>query len=301
MPCFSPVRAWRSAAGEILFVERGDCRELEFPCGQCVGCRLERSRQWAVRIMHEASLHDSNLFVTLTYDDEHLQSPSLEYRDFQLFMRKLRKRFPRPRFYMCGEYGEEKLRPHFHACLFGVGFPDMCEWRKSPSGHMLYRSKQLEALWPHGNSEIGELTFESAAYVARYVMKKVNGQAADWIDPATGLSNYQRVSDIGELVEVEPEFCEMSRRPGIGYDWLRLYWQEVYNGDGDPAVVMNGQRSKPPRYYDQIVKGMGQFEYVQHQRALAARKNSADNSDARLAVKEQVTKARLNLKKRSLK
>jgi hypothetical protein len=121
--------AVRMVDGSVKFVSRnkkGVDGTLELPCGQCIGCRLERSRQWAMRCLHESSLYDRNAFVTLTYDDEHLPpGGSLNYPDFQRFMKRLRKNSKSPiRFYMGGEYGESTLRPHFHVCLFGYDFPD---------------------------------------------------------------------------------------------------------------------------------------------------------------------------------
>ena len=160
MPCFHPLTAYQSSDGSISFVERkgGDIvRSLSLPCGQCVGCRLERSRQWAMRCMHEASLYSRNCFITLTYNNEHLPSDnSLQYPDFQKFMKRLRKRFngvdrsANPdsndqfpiRFYMCGEYGETFGRPHYHACLFNFDFPDKTLYRRSPSGSFIYRSSR---------------------------------------------------------------------------------------------------------------------------------------------------------------
>lgn len=292
MPCFSPLQAWKTCGGEILFADRGDCRPLELPCGQCVGCRLERSRQWAMRCMHEAQLHEMNSFVTLTYNDENV-STSLDYRDFQLFMKRLRKMFGPTRFYMCGEYGETTFRPHFHALLFGLDFGDKTSWRKSSGGFQLYRSATLERLWPYGNSEIGGVSFESAAYVARYCMKKVTGPAA--------VEHYKRV-DIrtGEIISVQPEFTRMSLKPGIGFNWIRLYRTDVYRGDGEPYVVVNGMKSKPPRYYDQYVSDLDEYQEVQHRRYKRALLNRDECTDERLQVRERVARSRLHFKQRSL-
>lgn len=190
MPCYKPLDAWRpdfsTGSKKLIFSYHparcaGPTPDLQVPCGQCVGCRLERSRQWAVRCVHESQLHKENCFITLTYASEHLPpDSSLHYRDFQLFMKRLRKKFTgkKIRFYMCGEYGENFGRPHFHACLFGHNFDDLKLW-KTQNNIPLYRSKILEELWPFGHSSVGSVTFESAAYVARYIMKKVTGEAAE--------------------------------------------------------------------------------------------------------------------------
>ena len=113
MACFHPLKAFRTADGEIIFNShrRDTVADLTLPCGQCVGCRLERSRQWAIRCVHEASLHQDNCFITLTYAPEHLPSDnSLHYRDFQLFMKRLRKRFPdlKIRFYMYRDWETDR-------------------------------------------------------------------------------------------------------------------------------------------------------------------------------------------------
>ena len=293
MTCFSPISAWQTDSGEIVFSERGKIRRsLDLPCGQCVGCRLERSRQWAVRCMHEAQLHDVNSFVTLTYDEAHCPK-SLVYSDFQKFMKRLRKVRPGARFYMAGEYGEEFSRPHFHACLFGVGFPDRVEWSRSGSGSWLYRSAALERLWTYGFSSVGDLTFESAAYTARYVMKKVTGKLA--------AAHYSRLDlDTGELFDLVPEFNRMSLKPGIGAGWFNKFKSDVYNFD---SVVVNGHHCKPPRYYDKLLEATDwqTFESLEYDRSLkitpeVVRENSRD----RLAVREQVARARLSFKKRSL-
>lgn len=280
MPCYSPLKAYRDDSGALFFWHKaGTDASLMVPCGQCVGCRLERSRQWAARCMNEASLHSENCFITLTYKDA---PPSLCYRDFQLFMKRLRKVFPKVRFYMCGEYGENFERPHYHACLFGMNFPDRVKF-----GRKLYRSALLERLWPHGFSSIGDVTFESAAYVARYIMKKVTGDLADehysyGVDP-----------DTGEILRREPEFCHMSLKPGIGAAWLHRYVSDVYP---DGKMVVRGSESSPPRYYDKLFRRIDrrEFEYMKSERsANITPEQHAEGSDARLAVRRQVAEARI--------
>ena len=180
MTCFHPIQAYKSTEltkkgkRKIVFkkAEGVPFLELTLPCGQCVGCRLERSRQWAIRCVHEASMHKKNCFITLTFDNQHLpKDGSLDVRDFQLFMKRVRKRFgTNIRFYHCGEYGEKLGRPHYHACLFNFDFEDKILW-KEINGQKLYISQSLSELWPFGFSTIGEVTYQSAAYVARYIMK----------------------------------------------------------------------------------------------------------------------------------
>lgn len=298
MPCYHPLSAYQCADGSIVFYEskRYDTvKSLSLPCGQCVGCRLERSRQWAIRCMHEAQMHTQNCFITLTYDDAHIPSDrSLHYRDFQLFIKRLRKRYPgrRIRYYMAGEYGENFGRPHWHACIFGLDFDDKKLWKRTSSNSLLYRSENLELLWPFGYSSIGDVTFESAAYVARYIMKKVTGKNA--------AQHYQEIDpDTGEITNRTPEFTKMSLKPGIGYEWYKQYTSDVYPHD---YVVVRGKKVKPPKYYDKKYKIDNPFEFDEllYIREKSAKLNHADNTPERLLVKEQVTKAKLQKLKRNL-
>lgn len=240
-----------------------------------------------MRCLHEASLHDLNSFITLTYNVESLPPRAvLDYSAFQRFLKRLRK-YTGPnkvRFYMCGEYGPENGRPHFHALLFGWDFADKTYWRKSPSGEKLYRSALLERLWPHGNCEIGRVSFESAAYVARYCVQKVTGPNAKW--------HYRRVDDAGEYF-LPPEFNQMSLKPGIGRAWLERFRTDVYPQD---YVVINGKEVKPPKYYDKLYSRQfpEQFEELQFKRESSARLHYEDNTQERLAVKETIARARAN-------
>lgn len=296
MTCFHPVKGVRFPDGKVKFVAHGGIhRPVEVACGQCVGCRLERSRNWAVRCMHESQLHEHNSFVTLTYDDAHLHSISLEYRDFQLFMKRLRKSKGSVRFYMCGEYGDDFGRPHFHACLFGCFFADREHFRRMPSGSSIYTSKELSELWPYGFSSIGDVTFESAAYVARYVMKKITGSDSD--------GHYEAVDgNTGEIVQRTPEFNRMSLKPGIGADWFLRYNREVYGPELRDYVVVRGVKCKPPRYYDRLLEkydGLSREELA-YRRGLRADSVADDSTPARLLVREAVAKARLSFKTRSI-
>lgn len=286
MPCYSPWLAERTDQGEVVFAKRG-ATTLELPCGRCIGCRLERSRQWAVRCMHEASLYERNCFVTLTYSDDSVTS--LDYRDFQLFMKRVRGWFSpvRVRFYMAGEYGEDFSRPHFHALLFNCDFPDKLYWSKSPSGEDQYRSAILERLWPQGFSTIGAVTFRSAAYVARYVQKKVMGQGAS-----------VHYSDADGVIRT-PEFNRMSLDPGIGAGWLAKFNMDVSR---EGLVVVDGVEVPIPRYYVKVLEGRDpeKFDEIVQARHRAAVASFVDRSESRLKVRETVTKARVKQLKRSL-
>jgi len=244
--------------------------------------------------MHEAQMHSASCFVTLTYRDEDLPvNNSLDYRHFQLFMKRLRRAIRTPvRFYMCGEYGEQGSRPHFHACLFGVDFEDKILFKELSSGFNLYTSPRLDALWPHGFASIGDVTFESAAYVARYVMKKVTGNRA--------AAHYSRLDSLtGELISLTPEFTRMSLKPGIGANWIRRFRNDVYTTD---AVIVRGVACKPPRYYDRFLESVDPFafEYLGYLRSLKASAGVEDTTPERLAAREKVAAARLVFKKRTL-
>ncbi len=298
MPCYHPISAYQCADGSIVFQERrwfNTVKTLSLPCGQCIGCRLERSRQWAMRCMHEAQLREKNCFIALTYDNTHLPSDgSLHYKDFQLFIKRLRKKFgnTRIRYYMAGEYGENFGRPHFHACIFGYDFHDKKLWKRTPSGSLLYRSEHLETLWPFGYSSVGDVNFESAAYVARYIMKKVTGKKAH--------EHYEQIdNESGEIVKRVPEFNKMSLKPGIGAEWYKKFKSDVYPHD---YVVVRGKKMKPPKAYDKMYKKDNPYEYDEllYKREINAKLNSDNHDPKRLDAKRQILESRLSLLKRNL-
>ncbi|UDN67699.1 replication initiator protein [robinz microvirus RP_96] len=290
--CFSPIRAFQSVDGApVSFSYREGARSFEVPCGHCVGCRIDRSRDWAIRCVHESKLHARNCFITLTYRNACMpDGMTLVPRDTQLFLKRARKLCGPFRFFLGGEY-DDGSRPHYHALLFGLDFDDRLYFKRSPGGERLFRSSMLEKLWPYGYSTIGEVTFRSAAYVARYVMKKEIGAS----------SRKREIFDImtGEIYTRAHEFARMSLKPGIGFDWLMKYWPDVYPHG---YVVLNGQRMKPPRFYDKWFEFFDPVAFA----ALKARRESEalskwdDNSPRRLRAKEQVQRARLSFLKRSL-
>lgn len=283
MACYRPLDCWQRDDGSITFKERGGDlkRALRVPCGRCIGCRLDRAQSWAVRCMHEAHVHGwCNSFVTLTYKPEECPS-SLRYEDFRGFMKRLRKVKGPTRFFMCGEYGEQLSRPHYHALLFGCWFHDRYPWKEN-----LYRSGELEALWPLGFSSVGDVTFDSAGYVARYVTEKVVGDGAE--------AHYRRVDPAtGECVDLEPEFCRMSLKPGIGAPWLARYHRDVFGGDTD-SVVVGGRHISTPRYY---LKKLREWDSDDAERVELARskfvRDYGELSESRLAAREAVARARL--------
>jgi len=214
MPCFKPLQGFRAHSGKgIVFNPKLGYVDLPMavPCGQCIGCKLERARQWAIRCQHEASLHPLKCFITLTYDENHLpDNLSLVPEDLSKFWKRLRKAFPGHKlgYFACGEYGETSLRPHYHAILFGLEFSDKTQYKKprKPGEAGLYKSPQLERIWGKGFCTIGPVTFETSAYVARYTVKKVNGDGAE--------EHYR-----GRV----PEFLRVSTKPAIGKNWIQKY------------------------------------------------------------------------------
>lgn len=308
MPCHYPVRAVRigdsrgRSVGVVFTATKGMnvIREFHVPCGKCTGCQLERARQWAVRCMHEAQMHPINCFITLTYNDEHLPDlHSLNYRDVQLFLKRLRswttvydyrtkKALPgsKIRYFLCGEYGEQGTRrPHYHVILFNWDFADKVEHAKSKSGNAQYTSEHLDSLWGKGHATITECNYASAQYVAQYCTKKLSGDKGIWdyqvLDPETG-----------EIHQREKEFVRMSLKPGIGMEWYKKFQDEVWSHD---RVIVKGLEVKPPAYYSRILKKEDPeaYEEIQARRELKARKKLADNTEERLLVKEKVAKAKL--------
>lgn len=300
MVCYHPLEAFisrgkNSDTGKKIIIfnplKAHDADPIKLPCGQCVGCRLERSRQWGVRCLHESQMHKDNCFITLTFSPDELEKRknphTVDVRDWQLFMKRLKKYYKgkKIRFYHCGEYGETNGRPHYHACLFGHDFEDKELWRVN-NGVRLYTSEILNKIWGKGYCVIGDVTFESACYVARYIMKKVNGDMQE-----DHYTDYDE--DTGEiLVERKPEYTTMSRRPGIGKDWYDKYKDDVYPHDN---VVVNGVLCKPPRYYDGLLESDRPYEFddIKFNRLTNAEKHEDNNTPERLIVREEVQEARL--------
>lgn len=303
MACNYPIAAYKYRDGGIGFDEcKGDVVQfLRLPCGVCTGCRLERSRQWAVRCLHEASLHEENCFITLTYNDEHLTAyEDLCYKDFQDFMKRLRKKFSHKkiRFFMCGEYGENNGRPHYHACLFGHNFDDRIHLKVTSSGSKISTSKTLDDLWsdrnnnPIGFCTVGDVNFDSAGYVARYLMKKGLGRGHE--------SQYQEIDmETGEVYQKQREFNKMSLKPGLGHGFYKKWTKDIFPKD---VCIVNGRETKPPRYYakkfkDDDPESYEELQYLRYQRSL---QSLLDNTEERLKVKEHVLKAKVKLLKREL-
>ncbi len=225
-----------------------DQEPLTLSCGKCTACRLRYARNWAIRCSHEAKMNEDNAYITLTYDDAHLphiadkkEWPStLRLEDWQKFMKRLRKRYgDKIKFFHCGEYGDDYGRPHYHACLFGIDWTDKKEWEKKGK-HTLYTSAQLQWLWPYGHCTSGAVTFASAAYVARYILKKMTGPLA---------KKYQYKLKSGEVLHRKAEYTTNSNE--IGKSWFDKWHAEIYPAD---YLIISGKKVKPPPYYDHLLE-----------------------------------------------
>lgn len=330
MPCFHPVPSWYSkevlpsGKNKILYGEssyhpakalNGTAPDMHLPCGYCSGCRERKACNWAIRCYHESLQYDDNCFITLTFDDEHLAKRvnphSVDVEDYQKFMKKLRKKFvpkcPYPvghagregwlienaiRFFHCGEYGGKKGRPHYHAILFNFRPDDLKFWKNSDSGHPVYTSDVLADIWGNGQVYVGDVSYESACYVARYVIDKWYGEDQDF-----HYTDFDRHT--GEiLVERKPEYTTMSRNPGIGRRFIDGYIDDVYPHD---FVTVNGVKMPPPKYYDKQLELLRpyDFEQIKFERELRAEERADDNTPFRLAQKEAVKKAQLGMLKRA--
>lgn len=222
MACYYPVDAWRSLTPNesgkypIVFNPRDGAQDshLQVPCGKCVGCSADRALMWSVRIYHEASLHEQNSFLTLTYAD-----PAPEFlckKHLQDFFKRARHSFSF-RYFAVGEYGSSTHRPHYHAVIFGQDFLGGAV----KINDKLYTNPILADLWGHGMVSIGNVELASCCYVAGYTNKKVG-------DPDT--------------------FSLMSRRPGIGHDWLDKYKDDLSRTG---TVTIEGREFPvPQRYFD---------------------------------------------------
>ncbi len=282
MACYHPLKALRGPINgmtgkpQMIILSRDDKRwnspeAIELPCGKCVGCRLEYSRQWATRCMLEAQYHESSYFVTLTYNEdkvpityypdestgEALPALTLCKRDFQLFMKRLRKRFPEQhiRFFAAGEYGDNTMRPHYHAILFGLHLDDLVPYQRTEQGHWYYKSESLQQVWssrdapnyqgsvtplaytPLGEVIIGEVTFKSCAYTARYMLKKL--KAGD--------------QNIYAKFGLEPPFSLMSRKPGIGAQYYKDHPEAYDFRFINLKTEEGGKKLTVPRYFDRLL------------------------------------------------
>lgn len=309
MSCFFPLTAYRDSDKSMHFL-KGDADDkfvynswlremksrfgyggdvLKIPCGQCLGCRIDKSREWANRCMDEAKFTQNNWFITITYDNEHLRYntiqeansgvcvkvPTLFPPDLKQFFDKLRERLRRKgftdfRYYACGEYGEQYERPHYHAVCFNLPLNDL-EFYKVKQGYIYYNSPFLQSVWSEvdeygevktkGYIVVTEVTWETCAYTARYILKK-----------QTGKGSTEYYSDKGVL----PEFVRMSRRPGIGRKFYELNKDKIYQYDC--TGYNNRIPVKPAKYYDKL------FDLEDHDRLEVIKEKRKERADNRIML-----------------
>lgn len=298
LSCLRPIGANRVDGRTILRhtlldARLSDGQYLEIACRDCDACRAKRCREWAIRSHHETLDHTrvhngqkvpNGCFITLTYNDDHLPDDgSLRVRDFQLFLKKLRNRSKQSiRYLHCGEYGTEGTkRPHYHACLYGIDFhQDRYEWSCDPeTGFKQWRSPTLEALWsdeygPIGFCTLSPLNFALSSYTAGYVFKKLkyqqqleDRQKYVWQDQ----DYYDEEGLVRKLVPaIKPEYITMSRRPGLGQNWLWKNLHTVYPRD---RVYVDGKEFHPPAYYDRLLE---QWDPVLYDQVMEQRQNHVE-------------------------
>lgn len=249
------------------------------PCGQCIACRLNYSRQWAARCTCETIYHSEQWFLTITYNNDSVPTLNLETgeidrggywalnqnqagdftsveqsltllpTDLQLFLKNLRrqqeyhyKQYGTIRFYACGEYGGKTLRPHYHMLAYGLHIPDLEYYKTTNEGNEYYTSEYLNRIWGKGFIIVGKLSWNSCAYVSRYVMKKQMGKDEN------GLTAKDRYFEAG----LQPEFVRMSLKPGIGQKYFEDHKEEIYRND--EIILPGGKkpiRMKPPKKFDE--------------------------------------------------
>jgi len=274
-------------------------------------CKIKRSQDWSTRATHESTLHDKNSFLTLTFSEEGLALRELQrdthpfdldIRDWQLFAKRLRKELKTKqlgtlRFFQVGEYGDDALRPHYHALIFGQDFKEgeTDRW-KDDKGHPTWTSEIVEKCWPYGFHEIKEMAPEAIAYVCKYVQKKLYGNQ---LKEALGRTN----SETGEYVTVRPELASMSRgskkagTKGIGHAWYEKWRDDTFPDD---FVVLKGKKTPVPKYYFRQLEKDNQVlhDQVKQQREEKAKKRAPDNTPERREARGKITNSKHKLKRK---
>lgn len=310
---------------ERLFIP--DSYFERIPCGSCTECRLRYSKEWALRCVLESKLYPDNYcwFVTLTYDDFHLPEPILIFdgktgdslhfyplvrKDIQVFLKRLRKRFSGLRVYYAGEYGDKSLRPHFHMILFNVPLLDLIEnseFSRSKiseiDSNRLFESKIINDCWSDCNHvlkgfcAVAPFSYETAAYTARYCMKKLKGEAFKEFENRFICSDI----DTGEIISFPREFVGMSLKPGIGAGYFEEKWNSIYSCDKVVSYYKKQvNRDTPPRYFDVLAerKGVNLEEIKKIRKELAeiflAQKleTSGYTEDVYLSIQKEIVKNR---------
>ncbi len=315
MPCFKPLKGYKNlVTGGWQYHKGNSAQALEVACGSCLGCRIDHRIMWAIRIVHEASMHlddHGNSWVTLTYrdpsectdqqfKDRHFipEKPSLTPSHVSKFIRSLRKANSdhKIRYFYCGEYGDENQRPHYHVCLFNHSFKDQ-QLFKDDEGVYTYTSPTLDKHWPFGFSTVAELNYQTASYTAGYCFKKINGsRAAD---------HYLRCDEHGEAYWLLPEFIRMStgrKKPcGLGAKFYGQYKGDIFPSDTSP-VPGHGTIQLVPRYYQSILhnEDPAMLADVRKLREVFMENHKNDFTPERLKDKYICARAKQNQLKRQL-
>lgn len=247
---------------------------------------------------HESKCWPENSFLTLTYDDQALpQDYGLRVRHLQLFFKRLRKHVDyhsnrKIRFFACGEYGDENGRPHYHAIVFNFDAPDKIPHARNVRGDIIYSSELLCKLWQHGFATTEDVTFDSCAYVARYVTKKIKTK------DDFGADRYYRLSPVDLCMHsVKPEFAVMSRRPGIGDNYTKQFKSDYYPSG---FIVVNGVKQAPPAYYVKKLTEEEQEHIKKISRNRALKKDRVEKTMERRLARAAVRDARIQNLKRNL-
>jgi hypothetical protein len=261
-------------------------------CWQCLGCRLWVRADWQTRCMLEARMHESNLFLTCTYDDEHLPKDlDVSLREAQLFVKRMRKRFGADLTFMqLGEYGDQTARPHYHSTWFGLSVEDG-QLFSAKRGNRLYRSSSLEEVWGLGNVLVAPATAQTMAYVAGHQLK-------DLVNVRERSRSGYELLDVstGELRKRRVPFRTQSNRPAIGRRWFDKYWRDVFVAN-QGTVILNGERRSAPRYFWRLLEKQQPelFAKLWAERVLFAESDQfrAENTAERLAVRAKVRSAKI--------
>lgn len=261
--CLYPRQCIRETTGEgsrIIFSKRPAkgapdyvYESLVLSCGKCLNCRKKVAREWAVRAYHESLCHERSCFVTLTFRSECMpKDEALDKKTLQRFIKRLRKNTGiKFRYFACGEYGENRGRPHYHGVLFGIDFDDK-ELVSYKNGNALYTSKTLQKSWKYGFVTVGSVSYASCRYVASYVMKRCQTREEALYHEYTGKQS---------------EFGLMSMKPGLGYDYLKKHWSDFYN-IGRVQVTDKFSIGIPKYYTRCMLSQNGDFTYEHFKVAL---------------------------------
>jgi len=243
-------------------------------------------------MVHENQMHNQSMFITLTYDDEHLPiNESLNIKEFQLFMKRYRKYISpiKIRYFHCGEYGDVKntRRPHYHSIIFGHEFEDKELWKQDDNN--LYTSDTLSKIWGKGFCTIAEVTYNTARYVAKYVTKKIT---AIQESPDIYQEHYQHITRYGESVELTKEYATMSRNKAIGRTWYDQFSKDTLKD----FITIKGQKQSIPKYYDKLyeIHDKEKYRKRKYKRIKQAKQHKEDQTIQRLKVREQCAYAKQN-------